>query len=480
MPDRRLLARAAEAALVVAAILLVHHRVYTIPFLYSEVGGLGHNPVVLDLNAFRERMLTPRGLVERPLSVLTYALNHRFGGLAGYHAVNVAIHAANALLVLAIARRAFAAPLFAALVFALHPLATACTSQIFGRNYSLASTFAFLALLVWIDGRRRGALGAGRAAAVTALLVLAALTKQTLVAFPLVLVWWEVGLGPGWRAGRGTWVALAAWGALVAGLAVAYALPLARTATIPPVAFALTQLAHAPTIARFYLLPYQTALVHDLPLYRDPLAPAVLLGAALVALVVWTAWRRRSQPAGWLLGALVLCLLPTNSIFPKNEIVREWRLYPGLFFFALLAGEAAAGAVRRLGARPAGRRLVPAVWLAAAVWLASFAHTDLLQNDVYQTRLDAWRQVLDRYPESADAMNNVAVQYFARGKVEMARRYLTIATRTAPDVALYRENLAEAYRALGDMDEARAQAARAARIRRRVGRRTMKLRWAED
>ena len=52
-------------------------------------------------------------------------------------------------------------------------------------------------------------------------------------------------------------------------LLINYAIPLSQTATIPPLTFALSQLGNAPVIAGFYLLPYQTALIHDLyPLSR--------------------------------------------------------------------------------------------------------------------------------------------------------------------------------------------------------------------
>src|SRR3954451_20930767 len=145
---RRRLRAAIGAAVVIAAILAVHHRVYTIPFMYSEIAGIERNKVVSDLGLFAERMLTPRGLLQRPISVLSYAVDHAVYGksVAGYHVTNVVVHCVNALLVMALAARFFAAPLVAGLVFAVHPLGTACVSQIFGRNYSLATTFFLLAI----------------------------------------------------------------------------------------------------------------------------------------------------------------------------------------------------------------------------------------------------------------------------------------------------------------------------------------------
>jgi hypothetical protein len=45
-------------------------------------------------------------------------------------------------------------------------------------------------------------------------------------------------------------------------LMVLYAVPLAKTASIPHAAFVLSQIANGPLIAGFFVLPYQTALVH--------------------------------------------------------------------------------------------------------------------------------------------------------------------------------------------------------------------------
>ena len=87
----------------------------------------------------------------RPLLKLSFAANHALGlGLAGFHAVNLAIHAASALLALALLRRvavphrrgrrrsARAAPLLGALLFALHPVQVEAVTYVSGRSASLA------------------------------------------------------------------------------------------------------------------------------------------------------------------------------------------------------------------------------------------------------------------------------------------------------------------------------------------------------
>jgi len=468
-------------ALIVAAIVVVYHEVYTIPFMYSEVAGIEHNSVVTDPGAFAERMLTPRGLLQRPISVLSYMVDYTMwdGAVAGFHRTNVVIHCLNTVLVYLLARDRFTAPPVAALVFGLHPLATACVSQIFGRNYSLATTFFLLAL--WLYVRWRARMTLPRIAAVTALVLAAILTKQTFVAAPLVLAWYEiassgvplrVALD---RLGASSWAVVGAAGATFVGvtLLVRYAIPLSQTATIPPMTFLLSQIGNAPVVAEFYLLPYRTALIHDLFLYRDLGHVEVWLGAALVVGLIAAAYRWRTRPAGWLLGALLLSLLPTNSVIPKNDLVREWRLYPALPFFALLV---ALGFARIASSRAsAWRRIVPAVALGA--YVLSFAWADLRQNRAYQSPLLAWEQVLERYPHSADAMNNIGMQFYKRRDYAPALEWFTRAADAAPDVSLYRHNIAETYAALGRRDDADREALAARALQARYGARSMALHY---
>lgn len=470
-----------ELALIAAVIAVVHAGIYTIPFMYSEVAGIQRNLVVRDPAAFAARMLTPKGLLQRPLSVASYMLDYALQGdrVAGFHLTNLVIHVANTVLVYLLARDRFAAPLVAGLVFGLHPLATACVSQIFGRNYSLATAFFLSALYAYVRWRPR--LEAPRIAAIAALLAAAILSKQTFVAAPLVLAWYEIAAaGVPFRValdrlGASWWAVIGAAGATLVGttLLVHYAIPLSRTATIPPATFALSQIANAPVVAGFYLLPYQTALIHDLFLYRDLGHVQVWLGALLIAGMLVAAYRWRTQPAGWLLGALALSLLPTNSVVPKNDLVREWRLYPALPFFALLVGVGFARVAPSSGSR--WRRLLAVAMLVA--YLALFADSDLRQNRAYQSQLSAWEQVLARYPHSTDAMNNIGMQFYKRGEYANALRYFAMAADGSPEVSLYRHNVAQAYQALGNGAEAERAVLMARTLQARYGARSMALHY---
>ena len=93
----------------------------------------------------------------RPLTFLTFHWNYLVGGAApfGFHLVNVSLHAANALLVMFVARRSFSGPvaLLAGALFAIHPLQSQAVNYVFERATLLAALFALLSLLLYLQER---------------------------------------------------------------------------------------------------------------------------------------------------------------------------------------------------------------------------------------------------------------------------------------------------------------------------------------
>jgi hypothetical protein len=100
--------------------------------------------------------------IYRPLTTVTYALDHAVGGLspAGFHATNVAVHALVSLLVLALALRLrlpLAAAAAGAVLFAIHPVHVEVVANVAGRKDSLATAFVILAVLAHAAALERSA-----------------------------------------------------------------------------------------------------------------------------------------------------------------------------------------------------------------------------------------------------------------------------------------------------------------------------------
>jgi len=136
-----------------------------------------------------------------PLLYTLFWIEHKLWGLApaGYHIVNLALHAAaSALLWRALLYFKLPGAWFAAAVFAVHPLHVESVAWVIGRKDILAALFFLGALLCYfrfVDGARRAHYGWG-----LGLFIAGLLCKSTVVTLPAVL--W---LMHWWRRGRVTW-----------------------------------------------------------------------------------------------------------------------------------------------------------------------------------------------------------------------------------------------------------------------------------
>jgi len=186
------LTTARAMALVVVATFAAYWNSFAGAFQFDDYNVIVDNPAVANIAAWWQNM---PGI--RPLLKLSYAANNAAGGLFGFHAVNLALHAGNALMVYALARQLlgdgaparqraglvtqiaapgvtlpgvpsspllsdrhgafFVAPrvaLLAALLFAVHPVQSEAVTLISGRSMSLMATFYLGSILLHLAGRQ--------------------------------------------------------------------------------------------------------------------------------------------------------------------------------------------------------------------------------------------------------------------------------------------------------------------------------------
>jgi hypothetical protein len=352
----------------------------------------------------------------RPLLKLSYALNWSLAPAPwGFRLVNVAAHAANALLLWWLLRqwlprlspgleRAGPLALAVALLFLLHPAATEAVTYLSGRSVSLMAAFYLLALCLLTraaaapEERRWPWLAA--LAFATALAV-----RETAITLPLAWLLLARCAGQSWRetlrAMRGLWVVLllAAIAALLTpGYHSFFGWSLQTRGLGPQL---LGQLeAHA------YLLshPLPGVALNIDPDIRVPAAFVprhalwLLLGATAAA-VAW--WQRRARP--WLLFALawyLLHLAPSNSLLPRFDLANDRHLY------LALPGPLLVFVVALTALRP--RRLGDALLLVAALLLGL---QTVRRNHDYRSELALWQATVAASPAKARPWTNLG---FAR------------------------------------------------------------------
>lgn len=412
-------------ALLAAVVIVTWWPALGASFQFDDWNVIVRDPRVQSLSAWLASM---PGI--RPLLKLSYALNHATGGVAGFRAFNLVVHALNVALVLrllAVSGRRFGLPsaqaVFAALagaaVFALHPVQTEAVTYVSGRSSSLSATFALVSLLAWLRGLDTPAETRWRLASF-ALFVAALGVKEPVVALPAVMAAWLVADGAASTIPRriaphallvaGGALLVLAWGpyrAVLEGSLGARSLGSNLLTQVDGVWWLLGQMLRPDLLNADPALPVATP-----GLALAARALGLLLAAAAGAALL------RSRPAvGFALCWFFLWLLPTNSLVPRLDVANDRQLYlaivgPGWLLGLLLARTwPRAGAATARGAPAAPHRVAPLAVLALALLCAGLATATRARNLVYADEIAFWRDVATQSPHNARAANNLGFAY---------------------------------------------------------------------
>jgi protein O-mannosyl-transferase len=471
------------AALLLAATLAAYAPALRAGFVWDDDYHVTRNPALLDAAGLARIWLDPSSTPQYyPLTHTTFWIEHRLWGSSplGYHLVNVLLHAACALLLWRILA-ALEAPgaLFAAAVFALHPVHVESVAWISERKNVLSGVLALGALLAWLRFSLGAASAPGeagptrrtRAGALSAVLfVLALLSKTVTATVPVVAG--GITLWKRRRLARREAVLLAA--VLLAGAAAGLATVFLERHQIgaegaewslPP----LERLLLAGRVPWFYLskLAWPSGLTFVYPRWtvsaRD--AAAWLGPAAIVATAAALAAARKRIGLAPLvaLGAFLVTLFPALGFFNvypmRYSFVADHFQYLASAAPIALFAASAFLALRRFGAPSwLGRALAVAllVTLAALTWNRSLAFRD---------EETLWRDTLARNRAAWMAHNNLAGLLAARGETEEAIAHLQDAVRLKPDHAGAHENLGLLLARAGRSAEALAELREAVRLR---------------
>ncbi|MBI5478562.1 MAG: tetratricopeptide repeat protein [Deltaproteobacteria bacterium] len=428
---------------ILALALACYWNSLSVPFHFDD------QHMVLD-NDFLRRPEARRGVGvhERGLLLLTLAANYKLGGLAvwHYHAVNLALHALNAVLVFFFARALLRrlrreresewAGLLAGSVFAVHPFATEAVTYISSRSALLGATFYLLGALVFLKARYEWRSSVRAAALVLPCFALACAAKQDGATLTLAVLIIERRVPRPAGERRWAWVKYHAPAVACVLLGVAIAGPtvvrfVAERAPQHPVGrYLLTE----PWVALLYL----RLLVVPVGLNVDPDVPAVVLwsaralaGLGALGTTVWFFWRfgRRAPVVAFALAWFYVGLLPSSSLIPLEDFMAEHRAYLGSVGIVLLLAWVVAVAAARIAARQRLRWLVPAL---AAAWVVALAAGTVLRNRTWQTGARLWTDAIEKSPRKARPYSNLAIYLLESGDLSAAEESLHKAVSLNP------------------------------------------------
>lgn len=467
---------AVAAAVLFVSALVAYSNSFSVPFIFDDWLTIVNNPTIRSAwpiwPAFSP--VESSGMGGRPVANLSLVLNYAVGGpsVAGFHAVNLAIHFLAGLTLFGVVRRtllrreaggqpasrASALALGAAALWLLHPLQTQSVIYIGQRTESLMGLFYFLTLYGFVRAAEAGPgwrwqiLGVAACAAGMG-------TKEGMVTAPAMVFlhdWAFVGgsAAEAWRrrwrlhvALGATWIVLALLMGGLHGRGVGFGHGMDAWSYL---------LIECRAVVRYLSLGlWPWPLVFDYGTDLGGARGAALMGgAALVALAGATLWAWRRRPALGFVGAwFFITLAPTSSVVPiPLQPISENRAYVPLA--AVMVGVVLA-IHAWLGRR--GFAILAGVAIALAVLTRA-------RNADYRSEVAIWADTAAKRPASARAHGNLGFALQAAGRLPEARVALERALRLRPDYGDAHVNIASVLGRLGMPDRAREHGLRAIQL----------------
>ena len=418
-------------------------------------------------------MTAPNGLVRiwttlespqyYPLTFTSYWLEYRLWGdwPAGYHAVNLALHLVNALLVFAMARALGASRRVAWLtagLFGVHPMQVASVVWLAERKNVLSGALALISALLYLRSRRTGRQGPYIGAIVT--FALALLAKTVVASLPLSLI-----LAERLILGRRIRDSLRRTAPMIAlALAMGVVTLIVERGSPVPEANLLERTLTAASAVWFYvgklLAPTQLRALY--PMWNASAAMVQwwlpLVGLLAAAAAVWR-WRRAVGGLGlWALAHFALMIAPASGLVPFNYLTKTpvadhfvYLAAPGFFLAAALLLERLLGRIRAANVRTA------TYYALATAALAALGAKTLGQTPLWRDGVQFWTTVVAQRPAFSKAHNNLAVSLALEGRLEESLPRYREAVRLEPTLWMARVNIGKVLDNLGRFEEALAE-----------------------
>jgi len=393
-----------------------------------------------------------------PLTITAFWLQWRLWGdnPAGYHLVNILLHALSALLLWRVlARLAIPGAWLGALLFAIHPVNVASVAWIAELKNALSLPFylgAIASFLRLLENRKVSAFGLALIAAACAFL-----SKGSTVILPLVLLlcaWWKQR-----RITRADFLCLLPF-FLLAGAAalitIHFQSRLITPDTVPvPLPARIARAGHA---IWFYLgkdlWPLHLCAVYPKWALDSAFLSPVLAGALAVILWFGKEWWGRGPLFAW--AYFITALLPILGVldmaYLDQAYVADWWQQLALPGVVALIAAGLAVAWRRVpwpGQAPlAGLVALIIFFLGARTWSEASG---------YESMETHCRRTLACNPDAWTAHNNLGGVLTSQGHLEEACREYQTALRLKPSDSSAHSNLGIAFARLHRLDEAIAE-----------------------
>lgn len=414
----------------------------------------------------------------RPVFFLWLKVNYFFWGMlgSGWHATNIALHAAASLLVFSVLRRYFKdarCALFGALIFAAHPVHIETVAWISGCTDALMTVAVLSSLYLWM--RNCEAPSSLRRIASLACCAVALLTKETALILPAIIFFHGfLGIPVSTKKSKASLNGAVRETIPYLAVAVAYLIlrswVLRELPSAPHWISAKQAVLTMPLLALFYIRtavwPWSLSLFYDFTLVSK--VQSHLFWAPAVALIAistgFYAWWRQNRDSRIIAAALwfVLPLAPVLYIrvFQQDDFVHDRYLYLSILGLSIAFGILVEFARKRMpdGMPPS----LPLIGATSTIVILALATA--IQARPWKNNLTLYTNTVKVAPLNTMARNNLADQYARIGRYAEAGELLMAVLQERPEMWLANYNYGFVNYRLGNFSVAEQYLRRAVGI----------------
>ncbi len=510
--------------LIIAVSAIVYLNSLKNGFVFDDIGLVKDNNVIYSLANIPytiEHMY-------RPVRVISYTIDYYFSGLnpLGYHISNIIYHAITSVLVYLVVFRIglrtgqtpFAPtsnselriPLFAALIFASHPVHTDAVTYISGRRDVLSTLFFLLGFYYFLR-YRANVKWIYMALAIMSYL-LGIFSKEMAVTLPLIFLAYDFYTHFNTRETRLNRVFFKDIGItlktillkykylyvplIMAGIAFSYYAVFILNASRRVNWYGNSVLLNFLTVGRIWinsikLLFYPVTLnadysINAFPISRSLLELRSLLSLAALAIICYGILRLLLKPVARVWGngrATGFCavwffvtMLPVSHIIPHHELFAEHYLYLPSFGLCLLIALLAECGIRNAefgmknffaSRNPhSALRIRYILYALPVIAVILCSYRTIERNKDWRDDYALWKKTCETVPDCARARNNLGTVYFEKGMIDKAIPEHQRATEINPMYSKAFANLGADYVRKGMFDDAIAMCKRSIEINR--------------
>lgn len=441
--------------------------------LYDDVSQITENAKIKSLSNVTSFFTTEvwsgiRGATSsyyRPLFTLSLAVDYFFWGEQplGYHLTNILLHffAASALYFLALKLlKHSSAALFAAALFAVHPVHAEAVAWVSGRNEMLSAIFMFGSFYYYITYRQTKK--TANILFSLALFFLALLSKEMAITLPIIILAYEFCFETGRTRTKLLFPAIftlsvipyiAIRMAVVKDIGLSYTQPLLwRVSTSP--GLMIENLKHL-------IFPFNLKVLYDISIKKIFFATEVII-PMLILLVIFSGvimLLKSNKRSAFPLLFLFISMLPISGlpvIILQPSPVADRYLYIPSAGFAIAAGFGISAFLVLSGKKqiPDFLKRYHVLATAAVVIVCTLFFLNFQRNYIWKDKFTLMHTMVKDAPGSPFARYSLGIAYEALGKFENAAQEFQKAVEMRPDYPEAHNNLGIVYDQMGRTEDA--------------------------